>query len=53
MLTVPERIIFIIMAVVFGGMTAVGFYGIFNIVRNGRPAPPLKDLPGKIAKAPD
>lgn len=51
MLTVPERIIFIIMVVVFGGMTAVGFYGIFNIVRNGRPAPPLKDLPGKIAKA--
>ncbi|MFQ5419492.1 MAG: (Fe-S)-binding protein, partial [Anaerolineae bacterium] len=51
MLTPTERIIFIVMAVVFGGLTAVGFYGIFNIVRNGRSAPPLKNVPGKMLKA--
>jgi Fe-S oxidoreductase len=51
MLTPSERMIFIVMAVIFGGLTAVGFYGIFNIVRNGRSAPPLKNLPGKMLKA--
>jgi Fe-S oxidoreductase len=44
LLTVTERIIFIIMALGLGGLTAAGFYGIFKIVRSGRSAPPLKNL---------
>jgi Fe-S oxidoreductase len=51
MLTTTERIIFILMALVFGGITHVGFYGIYRIVRNGRSAPPLKDIPSKMLKA--
>lgn len=51
MLTTIERIIFIIMVLIFGGLTAAGFYGIFTIIRNGRSAPPLKDVPAKMLKA--
>ena len=51
MLTTIERILFIIMALVFGGLTAAGFYGIYTIVRNGRSAPPLKDLPKRLTQA--
>lgn len=39
------------MALGLGGLTAAGFYGIFNIVRSGRAAPPLKDLLPKFVIA--
>ncbi|MFQ5614079.1 MAG: (Fe-S)-binding protein [Anaerolineae bacterium] len=51
MLTLIERIIFIIMALVLGGLTAAGFYGIFRIIRSGRAAPPLKDVPRRLLVA--
>ncbi|MBI3242568.1 MAG: (Fe-S)-binding protein [Chloroflexi bacterium] len=37
MLTLVEKIIFFLMAAVFGGFTAWGFYNIYRIVRRGRP----------------
>ncbi|MDH5507832.1 MAG: (Fe-S)-binding protein, partial [Anaerolineae bacterium] len=51
MLSTVERILFVVMAVVFGGMTAAGFYGIFKIVRSGREAPPLKNVIPSMLKA--
>ncbi|MEW5958153.1 MAG: heterodisulfide reductase-related iron-sulfur binding cluster [Chloroflexota bacterium] len=51
MLTFTERFIFITMVIVLGGLTAAGFYGIYRIIRSGRPAPPLKDLPRKLIAA--
>ncbi len=51
MLTPIERILFFILVVVFGGLAAVGFYGIYNIVRNGRAAPPRKGIVGHLLKA--
>lgn len=51
MLTPVERFIFITMVIVFGGLTAAGFYGIYKIIRSGRPAPSLKDLPRKFIAA--
>ncbi len=51
MLTPIERILFFILIVVFGGLAAVGFYGIYNIVRNGRPAPPRKGIVSHLLKA--
>ncbi len=46
MLTSIEKIIFILMVVIFGGLTAWGFYNIYRIVRRGRnaPLPPLATL---------
>lgn len=51
MLTTTERLIFLILVIIFGGLAAYGFYGIFRIVRNGRIAPPLKNLTPKFIKA--
>jgi len=52
LLTTIERILFILLSLVFvGGLTARGFYGIYKIVRSGRPAPPLKDVPKKMLVA--
>ncbi|MBI5292654.1 MAG: (Fe-S)-binding protein [Chloroflexi bacterium] len=38
MLTSFEKLIFILMVAVFGGLTAWGFYQIYRIIRRGRPA---------------
>jgi Fe-S oxidoreductase len=51
MLTATERIIFIVMLVVFGGLTGYVFSGVYKIVRSGRAAPPLKDLPSHLMEA--
>lgn len=51
MLTATERIIFIVMLVVFGGLTGYVFSGVYKIVRSGRAAPPLKDLPRHLMQA--
>lgn len=51
MLTLVERIVFIVIAITFAGLTAAGFYGIFKVVRSGRQAPPLKDVPRKLIAA--
>lgn len=45
MLTIPERYIFTFMLTVLGVATVAAFYGIFNIIRGGRVAPPRKHLP--------
>jgi Fe-S oxidoreductase len=50
-LTPIERILFFLLIVVFGGLAAVGFYGIYNIVRHGRSAPPRKGIVGHLLKA--
>ena len=51
MLTPLEQTVFLIMAVVFGSATAAGFFGIFRIVRSGRPAPALTDLAPRFVRA--
>jgi Fe-S oxidoreductase len=51
LLTLAERIIFISLAVVLGGLTVAGFYGILKIIRRGRTAPPLRDTPRKLVVA--
>jgi len=50
-LTIPERFVFTFMLTVLGAITAAGFYGIFNIVRSGRSAPPLKNIPQRVISA--
>ncbi len=50
MLTTPEKIVFLLMALTFGGLTAAGFYRMYRVVRRGRPAPPLKGLLPKAVK---
>lgn len=37
MLTLVEKLIFFLMAAVFGGFTAWGFFNIYRIIRRGRP----------------
>ena len=45
MLTDIEKIIFLLMLAIFGGVTAWGFYNIYRIVRRGRPAQsPISNL---------
>ncbi|MCP4422381.1 MAG: (Fe-S)-binding protein, partial [Chloroflexi bacterium] len=51
MLTATERIIFVLMVVIFGGLAHAGFYGMYKIVSNGRSAPPLKNTPQKLGQA--
>jgi Fe-S oxidoreductase len=51
LLTIPERFVFTFMLTVLGAVTAAGFYGIFNIVRSGRAAPPLKNVPRRMFSA--
>ncbi len=51
MLGSTERIIFVLMVAVFGGITAWGFYNIYRIIRRGRPAPQLTNLIPRTIKA--
>lgn len=51
MLTSIERVLFIVLVAVLGGLTAVGFWGIYKIVRSGRPGLPLKDVPRHMLMA--
>ncbi|MEK6223083.1 MAG: (Fe-S)-binding protein, partial [Chloroflexota bacterium] len=51
MLSITERIAFLIIIGVFGTWTLLGFRVIFNLVRSGRAAPPLKNLVSSITKA--
>ncbi|MBF8282463.1 MAG: protein of unknown function DUF224 cysteine-rich region domain protein [Anaerolineales bacterium] len=44
MLTLIEKIIFILMIAVFGVITAWGFFNIYRVIRRGRPAPKLTHL---------
>jgi Fe-S oxidoreductase len=50
-LTLVERIVFLAILVVFGGLAAAGFYSIFRIVRSARKAPQLKDVPRRLVTA--
>jgi len=50
-LTLIERIVFTVLILVLGGLTAAGFSGIFRIVRSGRAAAPLKDVPRHLISA--
>ncbi|MCC7360653.1 MAG: (Fe-S)-binding protein [Anaerolineales bacterium] len=49
MLSVPEKIAFILLVAAFGALTAWGFYNLFRAVRRGRPAGPLG--PGLLPRA--
>ncbi|MBX0330915.1 (Fe-S)-binding protein [Oscillochloris sp. ZM17-4] len=51
MLSLAEEIAFILLVVVLGGLTAVGFRGIFALVRSGRAAPPREDVPRRLMSA--
>lgn len=51
MLTPIEQIIFIIMLLGLGGLTAYLFYSIYQIIRSGRAARPLSNLVPKFIKA--
>ncbi len=51
MLTPIEQIIFIIMLLSLGGLTAYLFYAIYKIIRSGRAAPPLFNLVPEFIKA--
>ena len=53
MLTLTEKIIFFLMAAVFGGFTAWGFFNIYRIVRRGRPISnsPISNLRSFIPQA--
>ncbi|NOX61400.1 MAG: (Fe-S)-binding protein [Chloroflexi bacterium] len=54
MLTTTERILFVLMALILGGLTAILFYGIYKIIRRGRPAPPRENvIPSLIGAAID
>jgi len=51
-LTLVERIIFLLMLVGFGGFTTWGFFNIYRIVRRGRPAQsPISNLRSFIPQA--
>jgi len=53
-LTTTERILFVLMALILGGLTAILFYGIYKIIRRGRPAPPRENvIPSLIGAAID
>ena len=51
MLTIAEKIAFVLMAVLFGGWTAWGFFNIYRIVRRGRAAPKLNNIIPQTIKA--
>ena len=51
MLTTIEKIIFVLSALVSAGFTIHGFKTIIDSVREGRPAPELKNVPVSLAKA--
>ncbi len=51
MLTLIEKIIFILLALVSAGFTIHGIKTIFDSVRKGRPAPELKNIPASLVKA--
>src|SRR3972149_1809363 len=51
MLTLIEKIIFILMIAAFGVITAWGFFNIYRVIRRGRPAPKLTNLIPQAVKA--
>ncbi len=51
MLSTVERVIFILLLLILGGITTAGFYGIYTIVRSGRSAPSLTNLLPKFVQA--
>ncbi|MEK6753964.1 MAG: (Fe-S)-binding protein [Chloroflexota bacterium] len=51
MLTLIEKIIFILLALISVGFTVHGFKTIIDSVRKGRPAPGLKNIPASLIKA--
>ena len=51
MLTIPERILFILMFLGLGGLTTVLFFGIYRIIRAGKPAPPRENIVLSIGQA--
>ncbi|HRQ22288.1 MAG TPA: hypothetical protein PLF42_02570, partial [Anaerolineales bacterium] len=51
MLTLIEKIIFIVLAITAAGFTFHGFKVIIDSIRKGRPAPELKDVSGSLVKA--
>ena len=51
MLTLIEKIIFILLALISVGFTVHGFKTIIDSVRKGRPAPELKNIPASLIKA--
>ncbi len=51
MLTLPERIAFVLLALVCGGLAFQGFRRIFRIVARGRPAERTDGLAGRFVKA--
>ncbi|NUQ36619.1 MAG: (Fe-S)-binding protein [Caldilineales bacterium] len=52
MLTTIEKLIFILLVAFFVGFLALrGFWGIYKIVRQGRPAPALKNIPQRMLAA--
>jgi Fe-S oxidoreductase len=51
LLTLIEKIIFILLALISVGFTVHGFKTIIDSVRKGRPAPELKNIPSSLIKA--
>ena len=51
MLTTPEKIIFILLALISAGFTLHGVWTIVSSVRKGRPAPKLNSVPVSLVKA--
>lgn len=51
MLTLIEKIIFVLLALVSAGFTIHGIKTIVDSVRKGRPAPELKNIPASLIKA--
>ncbi len=51
MLTLWEKVIFVILALISAGFTVHGFGTILHSVRQGRPAPHLKNIPTHLIRA--
>ncbi|MBI5964204.1 MAG: (Fe-S)-binding protein [Chloroflexi bacterium] len=51
MLTLIEKIIFVLLALISAGFTVHGFKTIIDSVRRGRPAPELKNVPASLLRA--
>jgi Fe-S oxidoreductase len=51
LLTLIEKIIFVLLALASAGFTVHGFKTIIDSVRKGRPAPELKNVPASLIKA--
>ena len=51
MLTLIEKIVFVVLAITAAGFAVHGFKTIIDSVRKGRPAPALKNIPASLLKA--